>query len=119
MGGTHMETKKIFFRECHLAGRQYYSVNEIWSKLSIGTKLIMERDYENRYDPAAVLVKYVDEESGEAYKLGYIPKSDNDGISQLLEMGWGSAFECLISRLSPTETYEQQIHLTISVLRKE
>ena len=30
-----MKAKKLFFKECHLAGRQYHDVDEVWDELKI------------------------------------------------------------------------------------
>lgn len=34
-----MKTKKLFFKECHLAGRQYHDADEVWNELKVGTVL--------------------------------------------------------------------------------
>ena len=39
-----MKAKKLFFKECHLAGRQYHDVDEVWDRLQVSTKLRLERD---------------------------------------------------------------------------
>lgn len=51
-----MKAKKLFFKECHLAGRQYHDVDEVWEELHVGTLLELERDLDNRYDKNAVAV---------------------------------------------------------------
>ena len=48
-----MEAKKLFFKECHLAGRQYHDVDEVWDELHIGTLLELVRDTDNAYDKNA------------------------------------------------------------------
>ncbi|MCQ2059380.1 MAG: HIRAN domain-containing protein [Bacteroidaceae bacterium] len=118
-----METKKLFFKECHLAGRQYHDANEVWEELHVGTCLELKRDLDNRYDKNAVAVVYtnVDDTTGdpEDYLLGYIPANENEEIAQLLEMGWDKIFECRISKINPDANYENQIRLTIKILRNE
>ena len=119
-----MKAKKLFFKECHLAGRQYHDVDEVWEELHVGTLLELERDLDNRYDKSAVAVIYsngVDEETGEKdeYLLGYIPSKDNAEIAQLLELGWSDVFECRISKINPDAHYENQIRLTIRIKRNE
>ena len=42
-----MKAKKLFFKECHLAGRQYHDVDEVWEELHVGTLLELERDLDN------------------------------------------------------------------------
>ena len=104
-----MKAKKLFFKECNLAGRQYHDVDEVWEELHVGTQLKLQRDLENRYDKNAVAVVYnnVDVETGivEEYLLGYIPSEDNETIAQLLEMGWDDIFECRISKINPDAHY--------------
>lgn len=70
-----MKRKKIFFKECHLAGRQYHDANEVWEELKVGTLLELQRDQENPYDKNAVAVVYskvVDNNEKEEYLLGYL-----------------------------------------------
>ena len=118
-----MKAKKLFFKECHLAGRQYHDVDEVWDELHVGTCLKLQRDLDNRYDKNAVAVVYnnVDIETGivEDYLLGYIPSEENETIAQLLEMGWDKIFECRISKINSEAHYENQIRLTIRIVRNE
>ena len=119
-----MKAKKLFFKECHLAGRQYHDVDEVWEELHVGTLLELERDLDNRYDKNAVAVIYnqgLDEDTGERvdYLLGYIPSGENEEIAQLLEMGWNDVFECRISKITPDAHYQNQIRLTIRIKKNE
>lgn len=119
-----MKAKKLFFKECHLAGRQYHDVDEVWEELHVGTVLKLERDLDNHYDPNAVAVIFsmgIDEdtEEREDYLLGYIPSKENEEIAQLLEMGWNDIFECRISKINPDAHYENQIRLTIRIKRNK
>lgn len=116
-----MKAKKLFFKECHLAGRQYHDVDEVWDRLKVGLVVRLERDTDNRYDPNAVAVIYDEAEeegeAGETYLLGYIPKTENETIAQLLEMGWDCLFECRISKINPEAHYEDQVRLIIRILK--
>ena len=118
-----MKARKLFFKECNLAGRQYHDVDEVWEELHVGTCLSLERDLDNRYDKNAVAVVYrdVDVETGivEEYILGYIPSDENETIAKLLEMGWNKVFECRISKINPDAHYENQIRLTIRIVKSE
>ena len=111
-----MVAKKLFFMDCHLAGRKYYDADEVWEQLKVGTVLKLERDKENRTDANAVMVVYNDKD-GEDFKLGYIPRTDNETIASLLEMGWTDIFECRISKLNPDAHPENQVLLTIKIKR--
>ena len=110
-----MVTKKLFFMDCHLAGRKYHDADEVWDELKVGATLKMERDKDNRLDPYAVMVVF--EKDGEEYKLGYIPRGENETIANILEMGWNEIFECRISKINPDAHPENQVHLTIKIKR--
>lgn len=116
-----MKAKKLFFKECNLAGRQYHDVDEVWDELHVGTCLEIQRDLDNRYDKDAVAVVYhsadKETEQSEEYLLGYIPRGENETIAQLLEMGWTDIFECRISKINADAHYENQIRLTIRIVR--
>ena len=114
-----MEAKKLYFMDCHLAGMMYHEADEVLDKLKVGTKLTLERDLENRYDPNAVKVVYCDTEADQTktsqYVVGYIPRDENSELAAFLEMGWGEIFECRINRIIPDAHPEQQVHLTIKI----
>ncbi|MBQ7423637.1 MAG: HIRAN domain-containing protein [Prevotella sp.] len=114
-----METRKKFFMDCHLAGRKYHDADEVWDKLKVGTVLQLQRDLENRHDVDAVAVVYHNEEDGEDYKIGYLPREDNETIASILGMGWTNIFECRISKVNPDAHPEYQIHLTIKIVRNK
>ncbi|MDO4511839.1 MAG: HIRAN domain-containing protein [Bacteroidales bacterium] len=116
-----MKKNKVFYREFHLAGRQYHDVDEVWDQLKVGLEVKLMREPDNRYDPdaVAVILPCGDVSDEEYYTLGYVPRSDNDDIARFLEMGWEEMFECRISRISPEEHYENQIHLTLRIKRNK
>ena len=116
-----MITKKMYFMDCHLAGKMYYEADEVWDLLKVGTELSLERDLENRYDPDAVAVVYYDRDSCQQnsprYVVGYIPRDENTDLAHFLEMGWGEIFECRINRIIQDAHPEHQVHLTIKIKR--
>lgn len=117
-----MKTNKLFFMECHLAGRKFHDVDEVWDELRVGTLLELRRDTDNPYDHKAVAVMYnrtedANSDESEEFLLGYIPADENETISSLLEMGWMDIFECRISRINPEAHYENQIRLTVRIKR--
>ena len=119
-----MEAKKLYFMDCHLAGRTYHDADEVWEELHVGTLLELRRDLDNRYDKNAVAVMYnrgFDEgrDANDEFLLGYIPSGENETIAQLLEMGWDDIFECRISKINPDTHYENQVRLTVRIVRHD
>ena len=51
--------------------------------------------------------------------LGYLPRTSNTEIAQLLEMGWATIFECRISKINEDAHYENQIRLTIRIKQNQ
>ena len=114
--------KKMYFMDCHLAGRKYHDADEVWDELKVGTSLRLELDKENRHDPNAVAVIYEQKnkkgEMIDEFCIGYIPRANNETIANFLEMGWGDIFECRISKIDPEAHPEDQVRLTIKIKRK-
>lgn len=100
---------------CHLAARKYYDADLVWDYLRVGQEVRLEREADNPHDPNAVQVIYA--HNGEDYLLGYIPRSDNSELADFLEMGWGGIFRCVVSGINPDTHPENQVQLTISILR--
>ena len=114
-----METNKKYFMDCHLAGRMYHDADTVWNQLTVGTKLRLLREADNRHDPDAVQVVYYDKETEENVLLGYIPSTDNEQLAIFMDMGWGHLFECRICQVNPEAHPERQIHLSIKVRRNK
>ena len=112
-----METKKLYFMDCHLAGRMYHNADEVWEGLKVGTLARLERELDNRHDPNAVMVVY--EKDGEEFKIGYIPRGENVELANFLDMGWNNVFVCRISGIKPEAHPENQVHLTIKIKRND
>lgn len=114
-----MLSKKMFLKECHLAGKRYYDADEVWNELKVGTIVQLVRDENNHHDAEAIAVMYQRDADNpdDVYHLGYIPSDENYFLSKFLDMGWGEAFECRISKLDPNAHSEAQVHLTIRLLK--
>lgn len=115
-----MIAKKLYFADCHLAGRKYYDADEVWDKLKVGTLLHLEWDSSNSHDDNAVAVLYIDPDvAGDdgRYMLGYLPSSHNEVVASLLKMGWTQVMECRISKLYAEAHSEAQVWLTLRIKR--
>ena len=112
-----MKERSLFYNEVHVAGRRYHEADLVWDELKVGKKLIMELDTDIAgIDPNAIALIF-QSKNGEQYLLGYIPRSDNAELAAFLKMGWAHCFECRISAIKPEAHYEDQIHVTIRIVR--
>jgi len=96
------------FNHFNIAGFTYYEGALVFNQLKTGDELQLAFEPDNRYDPKAVIIHY-----GE-HKLGYIPRSQNDAIAKLLEMGH-NPFVCHIQRLDPAANPEEQVGVVVHV----
>jgi len=64
-----------------VAGFQYYEGERLWPSLNIGDPLTLVREPANPNDDKAVAIYR------QADKLGYIPRSDNAVIANLMDQG--------------------------------
>lgn len=82
-------------------------------ELKVGTKLELERELNNPYDPQAVAIYYGDT------KLGYIPASSNEEIGKFLELGHTDLFEARVQAVSPEATHpEKQVRVVVFIKGK-
>lgn len=79
----------------------------------MGAKLELVREENNSHDHNAVAVYYKD------LKLGYIPKRQNELISQFLDMGHNDVFEVRVCQIDEEAHPEQQVHINVYIKRKE
>lgn len=123
-----MKAKKLYLMDTHLAGRKYYDCDEVFEELKVGTMLYLARDESNPHDDNAVEVIYKRPESlrpegtdedDNTFKLGFIPREDNETIAPFFEMGWNDIFECRICKIDPNAHYEHQIFLNIKIKRNK
>lgn len=60
---------------------QYHNGKAMWGGLRVGQALTLVREPRNPYDEKAVRVDW------NGYQLGYVPRTENDMIAQLLDRG--------------------------------
>lgn len=110
-----MKLDKIYFLDCHVAGRLYGQADAAWPLLAVGKQVTLRREPDNPKDTDAVAVDFNDGHT--SYKLGYLPYRNNRIIALMLDMGWNDAFEASISRLDPSAPYDSQIGLIVKIVR--
>ena len=110
-----MKARKLFFKECHLAGRQYHDADEVWEELHVGTLLELRRDLDNRYDKdavAVVFVKGVDKKTGEERTVNSVTLKMTDGLDTFLgEITGEKAVSC--PKYDPMRLYRVQCSMVV------
>lgn len=72
---------KLLLLKTELAGFQFHSGEEIFQQLEIDAPLILKREAQNMFDTNAVEVYW------QEHKLGYIPRTDNVTVAQMMDRG--------------------------------
>ena len=96
--------KRALYKNCAVAGISFHDIDDIWEELYVGAEIALVRDKKNKHDKNAVAVVLADDYDGNPddfdfdYILGYIPRSENEHIAMMLDMGWSEMFECEIGR---------------------
>ncbi|WP_341678182.1 HIRAN domain-containing protein [Niveibacterium sp. SC-1] len=72
---------RVLVQRSPLAGFQYHAAPRLWSELRRGEALSLRREAENPHDPRAIAV------FRGADQLGYLPRAENDVVSQAMDEG--------------------------------
>lgn len=120
-GAPKYITKKMFFKECPVAGVSFHieREDELWDELHEGVEIALVRDRNNQYDRNAVAVALADDYDGNPddfdfrYILGYIPKSENAEIATMLDLGYAEKFSAKITSYKRYGAYNGRIRITI------
>lgn len=105
--------KRKYFDISHVAGFQYGEGLLCYDELKVGKELKIVRDERNPHDANAIAL-YCGE-----YRIGYLPKAENESYATLMDMGWNDLFEVRINRIDSEEHPERQIGITIFVKERE
>ena len=102
------EPTRQFMSFC-IAGFSHWYGAEHLGELKPGTKLKLVAEPDNPYDPRAVAILL-----GKV-KLGYIPRSMNAEVSQLMFFGHGGIFKCVVTQVDKEAHPEQQVRVSVLV----
>lgn len=97
--------REILLTECEVAGWFFHSDDEVCNELSEGMELRLVRQKDNPHDRFAVAVVLADEypEIPEDFDfeeiLGYVPRSENHLIAQLMDLGWEEIFTARLTEI--------------------
>ena len=100
--------RSVLIQESPIAGFQFHRGDEIWSSLSVGEELKLVRESSNPHDDDAVAVYFQKD------KLGYVPRSENGAIAQMLDRG--ESLEARISKLMIEEDPWERIRFTVTLI---
>jgi len=84
------DTVKVLVQSSPLAGSQYYAASRVWNDISIGDRLTLTREPDNRHDRNAVRVDW------RGQQLGYVPRAENRTVAGALDAG--EKLEARVSR---------------------
>lgn len=101
------------FKHFYIAGFSYYDGIKAFKELEIGTELSLKLESDNKYDPHAIEIYYKD------FKLGYVPRRENDTLHLLMEMGYSHIFEAYVQAIDPSADPEGQVRVVIYVRKNE
>ena len=73
---------EVLLFDSYVAGTTYIKDESVFDDVKEGTKLMLQREPDNRFDENAILV--LDEQKR---KLGYVPEKDNLVFTRLMDAG--------------------------------
>lgn len=120
-----IKKKRKLYKKCYVAGIGFHDIDEIWDELFVGAKLALVRDKNNKHDKNAVAIALADDYEGNPddfdfdFILGYLPRTENEHIAMMLDMGWSELFECEISELNEHRPYKERIQIAIYITSKD
>ena len=106
-----MENKSIdrHFGNFFVAGFTYWEGCMALDELKIGTRLRLEREPDNRFDPQAVAIYYGD------YNRGYVPREENRVVCKLMDLGYADIFDLRVQRISCDAHPEKQLGVVLFI----
>lgn len=102
------EGTRYLLHECFVAGFRFHQGPALLSRMGVGTALEITAEPDNSYDPFAVRLDY------NGAQIGYLPKSQNQVISRLLQQG--APIECHIARIDKDAPPWQAVTVQVSIL---
>lgn len=119
--------KKVLFKECAVAGVSFHLKydDELWEELEVGQEVALVRDRKNKFDKNAVAVALKDDYDGDPddfdfdFILGYVPKTENEEIAKMLDMGWEDVFYTTLSTVKRYGHINERLRISIFIKSKE
>lgn len=122
---TERKKKKSFFKECAVAGWNFHHPEDFRDELYEGAELALVRERNNKHDKNAVAVALADDYDGDSEDfdfdciIGYVPRTDNELIAQMMDMGWSDAFTAVLTTINDHGSYDNRLRMTIYIQSKD
>ena len=105
---------KPFVREvgllnCNIAGTTFLDLDEVEPELEKNQLLVLKREPKNKNDDKAILILTED-----GQKLGYVPKKNNEVLSNLMDAG-----KLLFGRLNKKTWVDTWLKLDVQVFLRD
>lgn len=120
-----LKKKKVFFKECAIAGWNFHDPEDFWDELCEGAELALIREKGNPHDKNAVVVAFAGDYDGDPndfdfdFIIGYVPRAENELIAQMMDMGWADAFTAEITTVNNYGPYADRLRMTIYIQSKD
>ena len=115
----------VLYKVCHIAGTTFHNLENVWDELYEGAELALVREKGNLHDRNAVAVALADDYNGDPedfdfdYILGYVPRTENEPIAMMLDMGWTETFGCELSRIEGENPRTGKLYMKIYIVSKD
>ncbi len=122
---SYEEKNRVLYKECKIAGISFHDLKDTWNKLYKGAKLALIRDKENKHDKYAIAVALADDYDGNPDNfdfdciLGYVPRTENQHIATMMDLGWEDAFECELSQVIGSNPFKGSLSMKIYMVSRE
>jgi hypothetical protein len=109
---------------CYVAGLSYHDIDHQWDHLSIGTKLALVRQPDNKYDHNAIAVAFEGDYNPQEpeqfnfdFIIGYIPRSENQQLAAIIDDGY--QLSAVITQLNRNAPYNKRLGITITCTNRK
>ncbi len=122
---TFKEKRRVLYKECQIAGITFHDLRDIWDELYEGAELALVREKDNKHDKYAIAVALADDYEGDPddfdfdFILGYVPRSENQHLATMMDLGWADAFECELSQVNGSNPYKGSLYMKIYMVSKD
>ena len=109
-----MENRTIdrHFGNFNIAGFTFWDGCMALENLKVGMPLRLVREESNKFDPHAVAIYYED------YKLGFVPRGENELICKFLDLGYADIFDLRIQRITLDAHPEKQVSVVLFIKQR-